>query len=37
MDVRTKLKKARKNYGLSQDDLALKLFLSRQTIPGLKN
>ena len=32
MDVRTKLKKARKNYGLSQDDLALKLFLSRQTI-----
>ena len=32
MDVGTKLKKARKNYGLSQDDLALKLFLSRQTI-----
>ena len=27
-----KVEKARKNYGLSQDDLALKLFVSRQTI-----
>ena len=32
MDIGTKIKKYREKYNISQDELALKVFVSRQTI-----
>ena len=37
MDIGTRIKKCRENQNVSQDELALKIFVSRQTISNWEN